>query len=70
MRSDDAVRTFEETRQQAHIMPTWRLKIRTHLARRRIEHDRTDANLLRLIALQHELRHRPQGLRDRHVAHR
>jgi hypothetical protein len=62
MRRSEAIRTFNEARRTASTIPTWRLKMRTYWARRRIEHHRTDADLLRLIALQHELRHRPSHL--------
>jgi hypothetical protein len=59
MRCNPVVRVFDDTRKRAINTPTWRLKMRTYWAQRQIKHHRTDANILRLIALEHVLRHRP-----------
>lgn len=57
---NEAVRTFEHTKKQAKLASTLRLKVWLYLVRRRLEFDRTEANLVRQIALQDELRHRPR----------
>lgn len=59
MADDRAIRTFNTFRRRALLTPTWRLRIWTHWARYRRDRRWNDTNLLRLIALQHELRHRP-----------
>lgn len=58
MRRVEAIRIFETASRQARTTPTWRLRLWAHMIRRRLEYQETETNLLRLIAMQYELRHR------------
>lgn len=61
MRMNEAVRVFEQAKLQARSASTWRLRLRAHWIRRRLEYNKTEPDLIRLVAVQDELRHRPQG---------
>jgi hypothetical protein len=58
MRINEAVRVFEQTKAKARAVSTWRLKLWAYWARRRVEYERTEPNLIRQIAVQDELNHR------------
>lgn len=58
MRTNEAVRLWDNTRKTARQVPTWRLKLWTYVVRRRLESHKSEVNQLRLVALQDELNHR------------
>jgi hypothetical protein len=61
MRRNEAVRIFNRAREKARATPTWRLKMWACWVRHKTACWRTEENLLKQIALQYELRHRPDA---------
>jgi hypothetical protein len=55
MRMNELVEVYESTRRRSRVAPTWRLRLVARRVRRSLQRERTEADQVRLVAIEHEL---------------